>query len=91
MPSFSWTDIEDIALALLDEHPQTDPLSVRFTELREMVEKLPDFAPEPDQHPNEQILEAVQAAWHEEKQDAVGDADDDEDDGPGYTPNNPFR
>ncbi|MDX1682188.1 MAG: Fe-S cluster assembly protein IscX, partial [Phycisphaeraceae bacterium] len=65
-------------------------VGVRFTELRELVENLDGFEPEPGQSPNEQILEAIQAGWIEEREDMKA-ADDDDDDGPGYQPNNPFR
>lgn len=93
--TFSWTDIDDIVLALDETHAGVDPSAVRFTALREMIEALPDFAPEPGQNVNEQILEAVQAGWIEERDDAGGgggtDPDGAEDDTPGYRPNNPFR
>ena len=83
--TFSWTDSEDICLELLDRHPDVDPATVRFTELRRMVEELPDFEPLPGQQCNEQILEAIQAGWIEER-DEAGHGDDDDDDSPGYTP-----
>jgi len=90
--TFSWTDIEDIVIALDEAHANVDPMSVRFTVLREMIEALPDFAPEPGQNVNEQILEAVQAGWIEEREDAAGGSDGPVDDNkPGYRPNNPFR
>lgn len=82
----NWTDIEDIAIELDEAHPDIDPLSVRFTQLRELVEGLDGFDPDPDTHVNEQILEAIQGAWIEERQDANGD-----DDGPTHAPHNPFR
>ena len=64
-----WTDAEDIALALMETHPDTDPLQVRFTDLRDWVLSLPEF--EDDQaKSNEGILEAIQMAWYEEWQDA---------------------
>jgi FeS assembly protein IscX len=98
MDTFGWTDIEDIALALVEAHPDVDPTTVRFDRLREMVEELEDFEPEPGQTVNEQILEAIQAAWIEEAEDAAaglpapGDEDVEEDDDEGgYTPNQPFR
>ena len=83
----NWTDIEDIAIELDEAHPDIDPLSVRFTQLRELVEGLDGFDPDPDTHVNEQILEAIQGAWIEERQDAAGG------DGEGSThaPHNPFR
>jgi len=94
MDTFGWTDIEDIALALFEEHPDVDPTAVRFDRLREMVEELEEFEPEDDQTVNEQILEAIQAAWIEEVEDAEadlgGDEDEDDEDG-GYSPNQPFR
>lgn len=83
--TFGWTDIEDIVLALDEAHGDVDPAGVRFTALRTMIEALDDFEPEPGQNVNEQILEAVQAGWIEEREDAGGD------DKPGYQPNNPFR
>jgi len=87
--TFGWTDIEDIVLALDETHPEVDALSVRFTDLRKMVEALEGFEPEPGHNVNEQILEAVQAGWHEERQEqAALDRDEDED---GYEPNQPFR
>ena len=32
-----WTDAEDIGIALLEKFPGVDPLTVRFTDLREKV------------------------------------------------------
>ena len=89
--TFSWTDIEDIVLALDEAHGEVDPMTVRFTDLRRMVEALDDFEPEPGQNVNEQILEAIQAGWIEERADASSASDDDDDDAPGYAPNRPFR
>jgi len=67
------------------------PLTVKFTVLRELVEGLEGFAPEPGQSVNEQLLEAIQQAWIEEKEDADAEDDDDDDEEPGYSPNQPFR
>jgi FeS assembly protein IscX len=83
--TFGWTDIEDIALGLEEQHPDVDPLHVRFTALRDMIEKLPGFAADPEHPVNEQILEAVQGAWIEERRDAEGDESD------AGRPHNPFR
>ena len=85
--TFSWTDIEDIALSLCEAHPDREPLTVRFTELRAMVESLEDFQPLPGQSVNEQILEAIQAAWYEEHEDIQRDEDDDE----GYKPPSAYK
>lgn len=64
-----WTDIEDIALALLENHPDTDPLSVRFTDLHKWVMALPGFDDDA-KNSNEKKLEAIQMAWYEEHKDA---------------------
>jgi FeS assembly protein IscX len=68
MAGFTWEDSEDIALALLEAHPDVDPLTVRFTDLRTWVLALPDFAGDPAKS-NEGKLEAIQMAWHEEYKD----------------------
>jgi len=95
MESFGWTDIEDIALALFEAHRGVDPTTVRFDRLREMVEELDEFEAEEGQTVNEQILEAIQAAWIEEVEDALADLplgdDEDDDEDEGYSPNQPFR
>jgi FeS assembly protein IscX len=60
-----WTDTLDIALALIDTHPDVDPQFIRFTDLHAWVLALPDFADEPNKS-NEKILEAIQMTWIEE-------------------------
>ncbi len=47
-------------------HPDVDPLSVRFTDLHRWVLALPGFAGDPKKS-NEQILEAIQMAWIDER------------------------
>jgi FeS assembly protein IscX len=63
-----WKDAEDIALALLERHPDVDPLAVRFTDLHRWVLELPGFDDAPGAS-NEGILEAIQMKWHEEYRD----------------------
>ena len=58
----NWADSEEIALLLYEGSPETDPLTVRFTDLREMVCSLPGFADDP-QASSEGKLEAIQMAW----------------------------
>ncbi len=65
----TWKDAEDIALRLLEEHPETDPLTVRFTDLHRWITELPEFRDDPKKS-NEKILESIQMAWHQEYQDA---------------------
>ena len=55
-----WTDITDIAIELLEAHPDTDPLTVNFVDLRNWVVALPDFDDDPERC-GEKILEAIQA------------------------------
>ncbi|HNV87298.1 MAG TPA: Fe-S cluster assembly protein IscX [Candidatus Omnitrophota bacterium] len=62
---YGWKDTEEIAVHLLERFPGLDPLTVRFTDLRNWVLDLPDFEDEPGLS-NEKILEAVQMAWLEE-------------------------
>ena len=61
-----WTDVNDIAVELAEAHPDTDPLSLRFTELRQWVMDLPGFDDNPDRC-GEKILEAIQMAWLDEQ------------------------
>ncbi len=61
----SWKDSEDIAIALAEKFPDTDPLTVRFTDLHAWVTALHDFADDPKAS-NEGKLEAIQMAWLEE-------------------------
>jgi FeS assembly protein IscX len=64
----NWQDAEDIALALMEAHPDVDPISVRFTDLHKWVVALPGFTGEPKSS-NEGILEAIQMKWVEEYRD----------------------
>ena len=61
-----WTDVNDIAIELVDKFPETDPLTVRFTDLRQWVMDLDDFDDDPDKC-GEKILEAIQMAWLDEQ------------------------
>lgn len=61
-----WTDVEEIATRLAESHPDTNPLSVRFTELHKWVTEIPEFTDDPKKS-NEKILEAIQMAWLGEK------------------------
>jgi FeS assembly protein IscX len=63
-----WQDITDIAIALHEKMPDQDPLEVRFTDLHKWVRELPGFADDPNKS-NEKILEAIQMAWVDERDD----------------------
>ena len=60
-----WTDVQQIAEALYDKHPEVDPLTIRFTDLHAWVMALEGFSDEPN-NSNEKILEAIQQLWIEE-------------------------
>jgi FeS assembly protein IscX len=64
--ALKWTDTREIAIALAEKFPDTDPLTVRFTDLHKWVRELPGFADDP-QKSNEQILEAIQMTWIDER------------------------
>jgi FeS assembly protein IscX len=64
-----WTDAEDIGIALAEKFPGVDPLTIRFTDLRERVLTLDDFDDDPKAS-NEPKLEAIQMAWYEEHKDS---------------------
>ena len=61
-----WTDVHDIAIELEERHPEVDNVNLRFTDLHKWVLELPDFTDAPERS-NEKILEAIQAAWIEER------------------------
>lgn len=65
---FGWLDVEEIAVRLHMAHGGLDPLRLRFTALRGLVEALPGFRPDPDHPVNEKILETIQGAWLQERQ-----------------------
>ncbi len=64
-----WADSEEIAIALAEKFAGVDPLTVRFTDLREKVVALDGFDDDPKMS-NEPKLEAIQMAWYEEFKDA---------------------
>ena len=64
-----WTESERIGIALFEKFPGLDPLTVRFTDLRERVLALDGFDDDPKAS-NEPKLEAIQMAWLEEVKDA---------------------
>jgi FeS assembly protein IscX len=63
-----WIDAEDIGIALAGKFPGVDPLTLRFTDLRERVLALEGFDDDPKAS-NEPKLEAIQMAWYEELKD----------------------
>lgn len=62
-----WTDIHEIAIGLEDAHPDADVVNLSFADLWKWVQELPRFDDDPERS-NEKILEAIQAAWLEERE-----------------------
>ena len=63
-----WDDSDDIAALLIEEHPEVNPLEVRFTDLYRWVTELDDFDDDLKAS-TEGKLEAIQMAWVEEFKD----------------------
>ena len=66
--SLKWVDSLEIAIELDETKPDIDPKYVNFVDLRQWVLELEDFDDDPE-HSGERILEAIQLAWMEEKED----------------------
>ena len=62
-----WTDVYDIAIELEEAHPDVEIRTIRFTDLWKLVTNLESFSDEP-QNSSERVLEAIQAAWIEERE-----------------------
>jgi FeS assembly protein IscX len=63
-----WTDTFEIAMALADRFPDTDPQYVNFVDLHRWICELEEFEDDPNRS-GEKILEAIQMAWIEEAAD----------------------
>lgn len=61
-----WTDTLEIAIALCDKFPDVDPTAIRFTDLHNWVVELDGFDDDAKRG-GEKVLEAIQAAWIEER------------------------
>ena len=62
----TWTDSLEIAISLEEAHPDIDPITINFVDLRDLVMSLEDFN-EGDTQCGEKILEAIQMCWIHEK------------------------
>ena len=60
-----WTDVQQIAEALADQHPEIDPRTIRFVDLHNHVVALEGFDDD-HQRGGERVLEAMQQAWIDE-------------------------
>lgn len=61
----TWKDTDDIAYALIDAHPDQDPLKLSLPKLHKLIVELEDFGDDPEKS-TESILESILMAWHEE-------------------------
>lgn len=68
MNRWTWHDVDDIALDLVEKYPYLDPLTVKLPELKKMVTELATFGDNPEAA-NDKILEAIQSAWYDEYED----------------------
>ena len=64
-----WKDTGEIGIQLQERHPEIEPYTVRFTDLHRYVTEIPGFVGDPAKS-TEPILEAIQAKWNEEWEDA---------------------
>jgi len=62
-----WLSVDRLAEALVEAHPDVDPVSISFPKLKSLVMALPGFHEEPGHPCNERILEAIQQAWIDER------------------------
>lgn len=60
-----WTDVQEIAEALYDNHPEIDPTRINFVKLHNLVVDLEGFDDD-HQRGGEKMLEAIQQAWIDE-------------------------
>ena len=61
-----WTDILDIAIELEETRPETDNVYLRFTDLHDWIMEIDGFEGKANDC-NENILEAIQMAWIDER------------------------
>ncbi len=71
MERLTWDDAEDIGIELAENHPDTDPMKVRFTDLHQWVVNLEGFDDDPMKS-TEGKLEAIQMFWLEEWKEERG-------------------
>jgi len=64
-----WKDAGEIGIQLQELHPEIEPYTVRFTDLHRYVLGIPGFMGDPAKS-TEPMLEAIQAKWNEEWEDA---------------------
>ena len=64
----TWSAVHEIAFRLYEAERELDPLTLRFTDLHQKIISLEGFLSAPKDS-NEGILEAIQMAWVDERED----------------------
>jgi FeS assembly protein IscX len=64
-PELFWEATYAIAMALLDNYPNTSPVEVGLNEMAELIQTLPGFADDPALV-TERMLIDIQLVWYEE-------------------------
>ncbi len=62
LDGLKWIDSQEIALDLIEQHPEVEPYKINFIQLRLWVLALERFNDDP-KHCGERVLEAIQLAW----------------------------
>lgn len=60
-----WQDSREIGEVLYDLYPDTDPKTVRFTDMHQWICGLEEFDDAPEKS-NEKVLEAILLVWLDE-------------------------
>lgn len=66
--TLGWSDTEELAFRLIDEHPDVDPTKLSPESVVELVLGLPDFG-DRNKKPKLEVIEELQARWYEERAD----------------------
>lgn len=64
-PVLYWDSAYAIALSLIENHPNLDPVNIGLEELADLVEALPGFGDDPALV-NERLLLDILSTWYEE-------------------------
>jgi len=69
----SWDDAEELGYLLFERFPDTDPLTVHYTELLRWVREMPAFNTAAGyDEPTVEELEEIRRAWSEERRERGG-------------------
>jgi len=66
--AWTWQDIDELGSDLAGQYPDQDPLRLSTKDVQRLVVAMPTFGDEPGAA-TESILESIQAAWYESRED----------------------